>query len=102
MYRNRYFGLVAFLLPMLCLGMGEAQEAAETESRPFVKGGAYDKPHLFKLATGKATFGGYAEAHFRFEKEEGIVEENSRAAPIPSPTSSGPAARRPRCGSLPG
>ena len=79
MHRNRYFGLlILLLLPMLILGMTYAEETEEAEKpRPFVTGGAYDKPHLFKLATGKATFGGYAEAHYRFEKEEGIVEEKT-------------------------
>ena len=42
---------------------------------PFVKGGAYDKPHLFKLASGQASIGGYTEAHFRYEKEDGVTEE---------------------------
>ncbi len=79
MCKNRcLIPLVLLLIPMLFLGVGNAEEAEETEKpRPFVKGGAYDKPHLFKLATGKATFGGYAEAHYRFEKEEGIVEEKT-------------------------
>ena len=43
--------------------------------RPFVRGGAWDKPYLARLASGRAAVGGYAEAHFRFEREEGITEE---------------------------
>jgi len=50
-----------------------AQE--EIKQKPFVKGGAYDKPYLYKLASGRAAIGGYAEAHFRYEREEGITEE---------------------------
>ena len=37
--------------------------------------GAWDKPYLARLASGRAAVGGYAEAHFRFEREEGITEE---------------------------
>lgn len=79
MCRNKYRVWVALLLlPMLCLGRAGAEEAEDPgKPRPFVKGGAYDKPHLLKLASGKATLGGYAEAHYRFEKEEGIVEEKT-------------------------
>lgn len=42
--------------------------------RPFVRGGVYDKPYLARLL-GRAAIGGYAEAHVRFERVDGIVEE---------------------------
>lgn len=76
---NRYFFLIVLLsLPFFWFGRISAEEEKETKkARPFVKGGAYDKPHLFKIASGKATFGGYAEAHFRYEKKEGILEEKT-------------------------
>ena len=64
--------ILGILLPVVAV----AEDTAE-EERPFVSGGAYDKPHLFKLSSGKAALGGYAEAHFRFEKEEGITEEKT-------------------------
>lgn len=63
---------------VMCLGARiDAQTEGENAPPPFVKGGSYDKPHLFKLASGRANFGGYAEAHFRFEKTNGIVEERT-------------------------
>ncbi|MEE8133653.1 MAG: hypothetical protein V3T56_01270, partial [Gemmatimonadales bacterium] len=43
------------------------------ETRAFVRGGIYDKPYLFQLL-GRAAFGGYAEFHSRWEREEGINE----------------------------
>jgi len=42
-----------------------------TETRAFVRGGVYDKPYLFQLL-GRAAFGGYAEFHSRWEREDGI------------------------------
>ncbi|MFT5367719.1 MAG: hypothetical protein ACI8V2_002680, partial [Candidatus Latescibacterota bacterium] len=69
------------LVFMVCalLVCGNVQVGAQENegARPFVKGGFYDKPHLFKLASGKVSVGGYAEAHFRFEKADGIVEERT-------------------------
>ncbi|HDY88109.1 MAG TPA: hypothetical protein ENH82_08365 [bacterium] len=66
----------------LCLLIGSANLLAqdtvpesETEERPFVEGGAYDKPYLYKLASGRAAVGGYAETHFRYERENGVTEE---------------------------
>ncbi len=71
------FGLT-LLGVFICLGARvDAQTEGENAPRLFVKGGFYDKPHLFKLASGKANFGGYAEVHFRFEKVDGIVEERT-------------------------
>ena len=73
----KQFGHTLLALVM-CLGARiDAQTEGENAPPPFVKGGFYDKPHLFKLASGRANFGGYAEAHFRFEKANGIVEERT-------------------------
>ncbi len=41
--------------------------------RPFVRGGVYDRPFLFELL-GRAAFGGYAEFHTRWAREDGINE----------------------------
>jgi hypothetical protein len=73
MIRKIYCCMILCLL-VPALVQGEEEVGSE---RPFVSGGAYDKPHLFKLASGKAVLGGYAEAHFRFEKEDGITEEKT-------------------------
>ena len=45
-----------------------------TRARPFVEGGAYDKPYLTRLF-GRTAIGGYAEAHARWEQADGITEE---------------------------
>lgn len=47
--------------------------SADTDDRPFVKGGVDDKPFITKV--NRASFGGYTEAHFRYERTEGITEE---------------------------
>ncbi len=44
-----------------------------TTDRPFVRGGAYDKPFLAHLG-GNTAIGGYAEAHARWEEAGGIRE----------------------------
>jgi hypothetical protein len=49
-----------------------AQEP-DTVPRPFVDGGAFDKPYLFNLA-GRAAFGGYADAQARYERVDGASE----------------------------
>ncbi|MQA91789.1 MAG: hypothetical protein GEU90_16465 [Gemmatimonas sp.] len=52
-----------------------AQEAQDTtpSERPFVDGGAYDKPYLTRLM-GRTAIGGYAEAHARWEEADGVTE----------------------------
>ena len=50
----------------------EAQVA--TGSRPLVKGGIDNKPFIARLGGGTRV-GGYAEAHFRYEREDGITKE---------------------------
>lgn len=42
--------------------------------RPFVRGGVYDRPYLGRLL-GRTAIGGYAEAHARFVRVDGITEE---------------------------
>lgn len=67
-------GLV--LIPALFLSpaFGRTPESEADRDRPFVSGGTYDKPYLTRLA-GKASVGGYIDAQFRFEREEGFKEE---------------------------
>jgi hypothetical protein len=48
--------------------------ASDTTSRPFVRGGAYDKPYQSRLL-GRTAIGGYAEAHARWEAADGAVED---------------------------
>jgi len=41
-------------------------------TRPFVRGGVYDKPYQTRLL-GRTAIGGYAEAHARYERVDGIT-----------------------------
>lgn len=70
-------GLYCCTISLLVLlsGINSVFSQQENPQRPFVKGGVYDKPYLFKLASGRTLLGGYAEMHFRYEREEGITEE---------------------------
>ena len=74
MCRFSMFALLT-LLPGLIPGNPCAEDEPRERPKPFVRGGAYDKPHLFRFATGRASLGGYAETHFRYEREEGVTEE---------------------------
>jgi len=63
----------------LGLAAAEAQETGDaatrdTLDRPFVRGGRGDRPYLFDLA-GRLALGGYAEAHLRYEREDGVTED---------------------------
>ena len=42
-----------------------------TATQPFVRGGAYDKPYQTRLL-GRTAIGGYAEAHARYERVDGL------------------------------
>lgn len=70
----KHFIMTLSMLVFLVSGVDADTEAGD---RPFVKGGAFDKPHLFSSGSGKAAVGGYAEAHFRYEEEVGVVEERT-------------------------
>jgi len=54
----------------------DAQQPADSAAgeRPFVEGGAYDKPYLFSLP-GRTAIGGYAEAHAAWHRADGVTEE---------------------------
>ncbi len=44
------------------------------ESRPLVSGGIYDKPFITNVRGG-VRIGGYVDAQFRYEREEGVLDE---------------------------
>ncbi|MDA1081158.1 MAG: hypothetical protein O2973_05680 [Gemmatimonadetes bacterium] len=52
---------------------------ADTGDRPFVRGGVYDKPFENRLGS-RTAFGGYAEAHARYERADGANEESGFVA----------------------
>lgn len=66
------------LLTALCCCSTFGALAAQTDTakseRPFVRGGVYDKPYLTNLA-GRTAIGGYAEAHARWQRVEGLRDE---------------------------
>lgn len=69
--------LVALLLgasDLLRAQQRDTMAVRDTTSRPFVRGGVYDKPHQTRLI-GRTAFGGYAEAHARWEQVEGLKDE---------------------------
>ena len=68
-------GFAAMLALAPTLGAQQRDSArADTVERPFVRGGVYDKPFQTRLA-GRAAIGGYAEAHIRHERADGVLDE---------------------------
>jgi hypothetical protein len=62
------------LSALLPLWNGAGAQEPDTTRRPIVEGGVYDKPHLTRLL-GRTAIGGYAEAHARYQRVDGAVEE---------------------------
>jgi hypothetical protein len=68
--------LSAFVLALgstLFMVASAAAQRADT-SRAFVEGGIYDRPYLTRLL-GRTAIGGYAEAHARWVRADGVTEE---------------------------
>jgi hypothetical protein len=78
MAMNRSFFLTFLFVPIALLpGLVMGQEGADTipaEDRPFVAGGAFDKPYLTNLL-GRTAIGGYAETHARWRQVDGARDE---------------------------
>ena len=71
--------LFAQLDAVTTLGAGAQQRDTtrvpqDTAQRPFVRGGMYDKPFLATLG-GRTAIGGYAEAHARWHRVDGLLDE---------------------------
>ena len=67
----------ALLVLALAATSAAAQQPDTTRAdttRPFVRGGMYDKPFQTRLL-GRTAIGGYAEAHARWEEVEGLRDE---------------------------
>ena len=64
---------LAFVVAAMLVPASLVAQEDTTDARAFVRGGIYDKPYLFELL-GRAAFGGYAEFHTRWEREDGISE----------------------------
>ena len=56
------------------IGRGADSARAPQPERPFVRGGVYDKPYQTRLF-GRTAIGGYAEAHARYERVDGLQDE---------------------------
>jgi hypothetical protein len=52
----------------------QPDSARADTTRPFVRGGVYDKPFQTRLL-GRTAIGGYAEAHARWQEVEGLKDE---------------------------
>lgn len=66
------------VLAVACLTSAANAQVRDTvradTTRPFVRGGVYDKPYQTRLL-GRTAIGGYAEAHARYERVDGITED---------------------------
>lgn len=62
------------LLPSRTHGQQPDTTARDSTSRPFVRGGVYDKPYQNRLF-GRTAIGGYAEAHARWQEVEGLKDD---------------------------
>ena len=82
MIRSR---LVAAILAIAFAPILGAQEkdsttaAKDSVERPMVRGGVYDKPFQTRLF-GRTAIGGYAEAHARYQKVDGLQDETGFSA----------------------
>lgn len=76
------FASVYASLVLLAANLGAQVRDTSTRAdttRPFVRGGVYDKPMLGRLA-GRIAIGGYAELHARYERADGVLEESGFVA----------------------
>lgn len=70
------WGLVLAAIVSVATGSLLAQDTTQAPRpprRPFVEGGQYDRPYLTRLL-GRTAVGGYAEAHARWERADGVTE----------------------------
>ncbi len=72
MNRSVLMVLLAFLVtPVIAFAKGN--DDADDAGRAFVSGGITDKPFITGIA--RTSIGGYTEAHWRWEREDGLTEE---------------------------
>src|SRR3990172_8004871 len=69
-------GVVAVVACLAAEGLAAQDPAAARPEppRPFVEGGVYDKPYLGRLM-GRTAIGGYAEAHARLVRVDGVTDD---------------------------
>ena len=61
-------------LAVPALAAQDTAAARPQPPRPFVEGGVYDKPYLGRLM-GRTAIGGYAEAHARLTRVDGVTDD---------------------------
>src|SRR5688572_32918596 len=67
------FALFASFVTSSSMPAQQRDTLADT-TRPFVRGGVYDKPFQTRLF-GRTAIGGYAEAHARWQEVEGLKDD---------------------------
>ena len=67
--------LLRFAVVVIATTIGSDAVLAQEEREPLVKGGIGDKPFINRTGTGSTLIGGYTEAHFRYERQDGLTEE---------------------------
>ncbi len=72
MNRSILMVLLAFLITPV-IAFAEGNDDADDAGRPFVAGGITDKPFITGIA--RTSIGGYTEAHWRWERGDGLTEE---------------------------
>jgi hypothetical protein len=73
--RSARLGLVFLAMGAASLAAQQRDTVRDSTSRPFVRGGVYDKPYQNRLF-GRTAIGGYAEAHARWQEVEGLRDES--------------------------
>ncbi|HEU0300072.1 MAG TPA: hypothetical protein VFR37_11470 [Longimicrobium sp.] len=77
---SRFAPVVVLLCAVMASRAGAQVETPQDSARdtiparPMVEGGIHDKPFLTRLM-GRTAIGGYAEAHARFARADGVTEE---------------------------
>lgn len=66
--------MLALLVSAETVAAQQRPDTLADTTRPFVRGGIYDKPHQSRLF-GRTAIGGYAEAHARWQEVEGLRDE---------------------------
>lgn len=67
--------IVMLLAAFASTAAAQQRDTVRADStRPFVRGGIYDKPYQTRLL-GRTALGGYVDAHARYERENGITED---------------------------
>ena len=67
---------LGLMLALATPAFGQQRDTVRADTtRPFVRGGVYDKPYQTRLL-GRTAIGGYAEAHARYERVDGLIEDS--------------------------